>query len=104
MYNATINACREKWQLALSLLLELEGEALEKDSISFNSSIGATNHHWPMAMLLFVEAQDSLTQFHLFPDDMSGDCLLEISPLVQKQHIAVCQLVLWHLQDLKCPQ
>ena len=24
MYNATINACRERWQMALSLLLELE--------------------------------------------------------------------------------
>ena len=39
--------------------MEICREALEKDDISFNSSIGATKHHWPLAMLLFVEAQDS---------------------------------------------
>lgn len=33
-------------------------EALEKDTISFNSSMGAAKHHWPLAMVLLVEAQD----------------------------------------------
>ena len=33
-------------------------EALEKDNISFNSSMGAAKHHWPIAMVLLVEAQD----------------------------------------------
>ena len=27
-------------------------EALEKDNISFNSSMGAAKHHWPIAMVL----------------------------------------------------
>ena len=133
MYNATINACKgERWQIALSLLFELERplfsmffhwihgchgylwnqktcsasweicrEALEKDDISFNSSIGAAKNHWPLAMLFFVEAQDR-TMIRWGPvlawnvrDDISGDSSEEIRPLVQKQHncgVLTCSL------------
>lgn len=44
--------------LFLWIGFSLVREALEKDNISFNSSMGAAKHHWPIAMVLLVEAQD----------------------------------------------
>eukprot|EP00434_Breviolum_minutum_P008207 symbB.v1.2.007238.t1/scaffold401.1/size211429/9 len=75
MYNATVNACKqERWQLAFSLLSELEREALEKDNISFNSSMGAAKHHWPIAMMLLVEAQDQRQADHITRNTAMACC------------------------------
>eukprot|EP00438_Fugacium_kawagutii_P000574 Skav211988 [mRNA] locus=scaffold2069:89777:91931:+ [translate_table: standard] len=53
------------WQSAFYLLHEMHRYevqvALEKDEITLNSSIGATKRNWSIAMVFFVEAQDSST-------------------------------------------
>ena len=120
MYNATINACKgERWQIALSLLFELErplnpwlpyaamtifvqktwrqwksaGKPWRKMTSASTAPLAlqSITGLWPCYCLL----KHRTAMIRWGPvlawnvrDDISGDCSLEIRPLVQKQHIA----------------
>eukprot|EP00434_Breviolum_minutum_P020079 symbB.v1.2.017711.t1/scaffold1384.1/size122353/1 len=75
VYNATIAACGEKWQHALSLFFQLVTSRLQGSLVSYNSAISAAEKsgEWRIAMQLM---EDLIATPHLLPDIITYNAVI----------------------------